>query len=120
MGQMQKSFTIKPYYHGGRSHSLFPQQKYPQTHPYLYHATDAQGWDVFLMSRRSDYKSGQHLIIDCSLIAGSHYLDNSLSPGNTFSSPTRGQPAIPPGTLSTDVIVMVESINSRNGRTEVT
>lgn len=115
---MQRSFTIKPYYNAMRGHNYFPQNNYPQTHPYLYHASDAQGWDVYILSRRGDYKSGQRIAMDCTQINGSYFLDNSPAL-NAYFSPSARQPATPPGKVNSDVIVLINSAKPKNGLTEV-
>jgi len=121
---MKKAFRISASgLPAGKSHNNFPQRGYPNSHPYLYHATDSQNAQVYILSRRTDYYDGQNIFIDCSQIfGGSFYLDDSPANNIHLGPAARRQastPQTPPGEVNSDVIVMVKSTKVKNGLTEV-
>lgn len=122
-----RTFTVQIGNNPSRRHNQFSNHGYPHSHPFQYKVHDAYGWQYYILSRRDDYYDGQKITIDCSQIGNSsYYLDNSPARGmsngygfgysgqglNSHTGPTTGD-------LDSDVIVMVDSVSTKNGLTEV-
>jgi hypothetical protein len=119
-----RTFTIEPRQSTSPRHNQFANLGYPQSHPYIYKVHDIYGWQYTILSKRDDYYDGQKINIDCHQIGSSAYfLDNSPARGmhngyfgqtaSPFTGPTSGD-------VGSDVIVMVDSVGTKNGLTEVT